>query len=91
MSKIDELLEDTVKNDPDLREYSEKVGRQLEFAVAVRKLRDQHNLTQREFAKLVDKPQSTIVRIENGNMSPNIKTLEELGKPFNKSVKIEYV
>ena len=49
------------------------------------------NLSQREFAKIINKPQSTIARVENGSMSPTVGLLEEIAILSNKELKVEFV
>ena len=60
MSKIDEYIAKRSKHSNNFaREYKEE-NQQMQVAVEVRNLRDKLGMSQREFAKLVGKPQSTI-------------------------------
>ena len=54
-------------------------------------MRKELNLSQRDFAKRLNKPQSTVARVENGSMSPTVGLLEEIAKCSNKELKIEFV
>lgn len=65
----------------------------LEFQIAnkLKELRKELNLSQRDFAKRLNKPQSTVARVENGSMSPTVGLLEEIAKCSNKELKIEFV
>ncbi len=65
----------------------------LEFKIAetLKELRKELNLSQRDFAKRLNKPQSTVARVENGSMSPTVGLLEEIAKCSNKELKIEFV
>ncbi|WEV71666.1 helix-turn-helix transcriptional regulator [Lactobacillus sp. ESL0785] len=52
----------------------------FEVAVQVRDLRDSLGLAQIKFAKLVNKLQSTIARIESGSMNASTKLLSEIAQ-----------
>ena len=60
----------------------------LEVAVALRNLRETEGLTQRQLAEKVEKHQSTIARIENGNLNVTFKTMNEIAKAFDKVIEI---
>lgn len=47
-------------------------------------------LTQREFAKLIGKPQSTVARIENGNVNTSTKMLSEIAQATKKRLIIQF-
>ena len=68
-------------------EYENKI----EIAFLTKQLRNSLNLSKREFAKKVNKPQSTIARIENGTMNPSIELLENIAAATNSKLKIEFV
>ena len=57
------------KNNPDFAKLVEQENINLEVAVKVRDLRENMGMSQRAFASLIGKPQSTIARIENGSMN----------------------
>lgn len=63
----------------------------LEVAVALRTLRETEGLTQRQLAEKVEKPQSTIARIENGNMNVTFKTMNDIAKAFDKIIEVKFV
>ncbi|MGO4995528.1 helix-turn-helix transcriptional regulator [Jeotgalibaca porci] len=63
----------------------------LEVAVALRSLRAAEGLTQRQLAEKVEKPQSTIARIENGNMNVTFKTMNDIAKAFDKVIEVKFV
>lgn len=69
--KFDDYLEKRFQ-DPELRSNFEAESLRLESAVALLKAREDAGLTQRELAKRVDVPQSTIARIERGNILVSI-------------------
>ncbi|CAM3086913.1 DNA-binding transcriptional regulator, XRE-family HTH domain [Lactobacillus bombicola] len=89
MSKIDDYIS---KRSQDSSEFAQAVTQyniNLEVAVQVKQLRDSLGLTQRKFANLVNKPQSTIARIENGSFNASTMLLSEIAQAVNRKVKIE--
>ena len=47
--------------------------------------------SQRQLAEAMNIPQSTIARIENGDVLPHIDTMQAIANVTNKRLKIEYV
>ncbi|MGQ2384096.1 helix-turn-helix domain-containing protein [Lactiplantibacillus plantarum] len=62
----------------------------LEVAVKVRDLRENMSMSQRAFANLIGKPQSTIARIENGSMNASTKVLSEIAQATNQRLTIQF-
>ncbi|TGY50025.1 helix-turn-helix domain-containing protein [Ligilactobacillus murinus] len=87
--KFDDYLEKRFQ-DPELRSNFEAESLRLESAVALLKAREDAGLTQRELAKRVDVPQSTIARIERGN-NTSIDTLSKIANALGKKLKVEFV
>lgn len=56
----------------------------------VRELRENMGMSQRDFASLVGKPQSTIARIENGSMNASTKLLSEIAQATNQRLTIQF-
>lgn len=56
----------------------------------VHDLRTNMGLSQREFASLIGKPQSTIARIENGSMNASTKILSEIDQATNQRLTIQF-
>ncbi|KRL02189.1 helix-turn-helix domain-containing protein [Liquorilactobacillus capillatus] len=90
MSKIDEYVAEKNKNNPDFVRLVEQKNINLEVAVKVRDLRENMGMSQREFASLVGKPQSTIARIENGSMNASTKVLSEIAQATNQRLTIQF-
>lgn len=91
MSKIDEYIAKRSQKDPIFaKEYKEE-NQRLHVAVAVRSLRTKFGMTQREFAKLIGKPQSTIARIESGKVNVSIGILNEIADATNRELRIEFI
>ena len=90
MSKIDEYIAERSKNNPDFAKIVEQENINLEVAVKVRDLRENMGMSQREFASLIGKPQSTIARIENGSMNASTKVLSEIAQATNQRLTIQF-
>lgn len=56
----------------------------------VHDLRTNMGLSQREFASLIGKPQSTIARIENGSMNASTKILSEIAQATDQRLTIQF-
>ena len=91
MSKIDEYVAERSKNNPDFAKIVEQENINLEVAVKVRDLRENMGMSQREFANLIGKPQSTIARIENGSMNASTKVLSEIAQATNQRLTIQFM
>ncbi|AUJ32159.1 MAG: helix-turn-helix transcriptional regulator [Liquorilactobacillus nagelii] len=90
MSKIDKYVAERSKNNPDFAKLVEQENINLEVAVKVRDLRESMGMSQREFADLIGKPQSTIARIENGSMNASTKILSEIAQATNQRLTIQF-
>lgn len=91
MSKIDEYIAERSKNNPDFAKIVEQENINLEVAVKVRDLRENMGMSQREFASLIGKPQSTIARIENGSMNASTRVLSEIAQATNQRLTIQFM
>jgi DNA-binding XRE family transcriptional regulator len=91
MSEIKELIEKRSKRSPEFAEAFQQESERLDIAIALVKLREQEGLTQREFAELVHKPQSTIARIERGTFQPSYRTLSDIAHSTGKKLQIQFV
>lgn len=80
MRKLDAYVAERSKNNDEFTQIVEQENINLEVAVKVHELRENMGLSQREFASLIGKPQSTIARIENGSMNASTKMLSEISK-----------
>uniref|UniRef100_UPI002626AFF8 helix-turn-helix domain-containing protein n=1 Tax=uncultured Streptococcus sp. TaxID=83427 RepID=UPI002626AFF8 len=88
--KIDEYVAERSKNNPDFANLVEQENINLEVAVKVRNLRENMGMSQREFASLIGKPQSTIARIENGSMNASTKVLSEIAQATKQRLTIQF-
>lgn len=90
MSKIDQYIAKRSKQSADFAQEYKEEDQRLQVAVEVRNLRDKLGMTQREFAKLVKKPQSTIARIESGKMNVSINVLSEIADATNQKLTVKF-
>ncbi len=90
MSKIDEYIDKRSKKSTTFAKEYKKENQQLQVAVEVHNLRDKLGMTQREFAKQVGKPQSTIARIESGKMNVSINVLNEIAEATNQKLTVKF-
>ncbi|MFC2694934.1 MAG: helix-turn-helix domain-containing protein [Lactobacillus sp.] len=90
MSKIDDYVAKRSRKNPNFAKEYQEQNQQLQVAVEVRNLRDKLGMSQREFAKLVGKPQSTIARIESGKMNVSINVLNEIADATNQKLTVKF-
>ena len=86
--KIYEYARERSMRDPEFAKEVSQNNINFEIAVQVRNLRSNLGLSQREFAKLIDKPQSTIVRIKSGSMNTSTKLLSKIAQATKQKVRI---
>jgi transcriptional regulator with XRE-family HTH domain len=88
---MDDLIERKKSESEEFaREYA-KENERIKVAVALTQLREKEGLTQRQLAAKVGKPQSTIARIENGNMNVSYGILNEIATSLGKTLEIRFV
>ncbi|WP_125589107.1 helix-turn-helix transcriptional regulator [Companilactobacillus jidongensis] len=85
-----DYIENEKRKDPELEKMMDEEMKKMRYAVAITELRESLGLTQEQFAKKINKPQSTVARIENGNANPTFKTLYEIGDAVGKNLKISF-
>lgn len=90
MSKIDDYAIQRSHRDQEFAKAAEQYNINYDVAVQVRNLREKLGMNQREFATLVNKPQSTIARIESGSMNASTKLLGEIAHATHQKVTIEF-
>lgn len=90
MSMLDEYVAKRSKKDPEFAKLMEQENINLEVAVKVRSLREDLGLNQRDFAKLIEKPQSTVSRIESGNMNAPTRLLAEIAQATKQRLTIQF-
>lgn len=77
--------------DPDFRQEYEALQPEMDVIRALVDARIKQNLTQAQLAERAGIRQSNISRIENGNCSPTVETLQQLAKGMGKKLRIEFI
>ena len=76
--------------DPGFAAEWERQRPEREYVKAIIAARMDQNLTQRELAEKIGIRQSNISRIENGNCSPTVATLQQIADGVGKRLYIEF-
>ncbi len=90
MDDLDRFLEEQLK-DPAFRKEWE--ASQLEYDVTemLIKARNSQHISQKELAIRAGLRQSNLSRIENGQCSPNLATLQKIAKGLGKRLQLQFV
>jgi len=89
MSDFKKHLKEQLKN-PEFAAEWERQRPEREYIKAIIGARIEKNLTQKELAEKTGIKQSNISRIENGNCSPTIATLQQIADGVGKTLHIEF-
>ena len=89
MSDYRKYLDKQLEN-PEFAAEWEKQRPEREYIKAIIDARLEYNLTQKELAEKTGIRQSNISRIENGNCSPTIATLQQIADGIGKTLHIEF-
>jgi predicted transcriptional regulator len=76
---------------PARRRGYERAGRAIRVAFEIRALREKKGLSQRELAERVGTTQSAIARLEAGNVSPSLPTLDKIADALGAEVSLRIV
>ena len=90
MSELSRYLDKQLEN-PAFRKEYEASREDFEVARALIAARLDAHLTQKELAQKSGIRQSNISRIENGNSSPTVSTLQALAVGMGKKLKISFI
>lgn len=74
---------------PEKKVYASQIDEQLKASVLLREMREREGYSQRELARKVGKPQSTIARIENGSMNVTFDTIAEIVNSLGYTLRFE--
>jgi predicted transcriptional regulator len=89
MNDYNDYLNEQLK-DPDFATEWERQAPEREYIKAIIAARMELNLTQAELSKRTGIRQSNISRIENGNSSPTVATLQQIASGMGKTLHIEF-
>jgi predicted transcriptional regulator len=90
MSDFDKHLERQLEN-PEFAAEWERQRPEREYIKAIVTARTEQNLTQKDLAEKTGIRQSNISRIENGNCSPTVATLQQIASGVGKKLHIEFI
>lgn len=76
---------------PARRRGYEKAGRTIRLAMEIHALREKRGLSQRELAERLGTTQSAIARLEAGNVSPSLPTLDKIAKALEAELVVSFV
>jgi ribosome-binding protein aMBF1 (putative translation factor) len=76
---------------PARRRGYEQAGRALRLALEIRALREKKGLSQRELAERMGTTQSAIARLEAGNISPSLATLDKIAQALGVELSLSLV
>lgn len=76
---------------PPRRRASGKRGRAIRLAMEIRALRELRGLSQRGLAERMGTTQSAIARLEGGNVSPTLATLDKVADALEAELSVGFV
>jgi ribosome-binding protein aMBF1 (putative translation factor) len=76
---------------PARRRGYEKAGRSIRLAMEIHALREKRGLSQRELAERLGTTQSAIARLEAGNVSPSLPTLDKVAAALDVELIVSFV
>lgn len=76
--------------DPEIKEYYDKYGKQLEIAYQILKLRKRKKMSQIELAKKLKTKQSNVARMESGQQNFTTDTLQKIADIFGMDLRVEF-
>ncbi len=85
-----EDLEKELDAIPGVLESFERFYPYHDVSLEIASLRGQRDMTQTEFGRLVDVPQSTVARLESGQQNPSVGMLQRIAKATGTELVIEF-
>lgn len=76
---------------PARRRGYERAGRTIRLAMEIHELREKRGLSQRELAELLGTTQSAVARLEAGNVSPSLPTLDKIAEALGVELVVSFV
>ncbi|MGH9304965.1 MAG: helix-turn-helix domain-containing protein [Acidimicrobiales bacterium] len=69
----------------------ERAGRTMRLAMEIHGLREKRGLSQRELAEHLGTTQSAVARLEAGNVSPSLRTLDKIAEALGVELVVGFV
>lgn len=76
---------------PARRRGYEHAGRSIRLAMEIHGLREKRGLSQRELAERLGTTQSAVARLEAGNVSPTLPTLDKVAEALGVELVVSFV
>ena len=89
MDDLDRLLEEELRN-PEFRKEWETTQLEYDITEMLIKARTSQHISQKELAIRAGVRQSNLSRIENGQCSPNLATLQKIAKGLGKRLQLQF-
>ena len=86
----DEVKRERVGSPARRRGY-ERAGRTIRLAMEIDELREKRGLSQRELAERLGTTQSAVARLEAGNVSPILPTLDKVAEALGVELVVSFV
>jgi ribosome-binding protein aMBF1 (putative translation factor) len=76
---------------PARRRGYERAGRTIRLAMEIHELREKRGLSQRQLAERLGTTQSAVARLEAGNVSPSLPTLDKVAEALGVELVVSFV
>jgi len=76
---------------PARRRGYDRAGRTIRLAMEIHELREKRGLSQRELAERLGTTQSAVARLEAGNVSPSLPTLDKVAEALGVELIVSFV
>ncbi|MGL9768159.1 hypothetical protein IGK31_002196 [Enterococcus sp. DIV1288f] len=90
MSQVQNYIKKRAEKSEEFLHLMEIEEAKLDIALKLAELRKSAGLTQKQLAQKIGKPQSTISRVETGEMNPSIELVIELAQGLDKKLVINF-
>lgn len=88
MSDLDRYVQKRTRREPEFATTVQGEYENLRIGELIRRLREEHHMSQEQLAKRLSTTKSAISRLENHADSVRLSTLERVAKVFDRKVKI---
>ena len=88
MSDLDSYVQKRTRREPEFATIVQEEYENLRIGELIRRLREEHHMSQEQLAKRLSTTKSAISRLENHADSVRLSTLERVAKVFDRKVKI---
>jgi HTH-type transcriptional regulator / antitoxin HipB len=88
MSDLDSYVQMRTRREPEFATIVQEEYENLRIGELIRRLREEHHMSQEQLAERLSTTKSAISRLENHADSVRLSTLERVAKVFDRTVKI---